>query len=190
MTFFDTKLLLLTAAFATGFGCNTGNIAAFANRLKQVRTTLDLGLQQPGDAALVDIEYPDPARTRPDRRQTSDIKLELASAGADIDATIRAPDASEVQGGGTLFEARVLLVLSGQIIRSAYAVCGPWVSDVSVCSASCEGGSFALRRVSSSQGVSLRFLIGANLRSRDEDASAGFSLLGCGADERRETWRL
>ena len=81
--------------------------------------------------------------------------------------------------GGALFSVRLFIVAGGRLYTGGRGQCGVWESDLSRCSSTCEGGSFAVRRKGASP---LELLLGA-IPGGPAGVGPGLTISDCGLED-------
>lgn len=131
------------------------------------------------DAAVLEIQIPDPASGRSQRRAISDLMVRIALPGGDVAAALRAGNGVKFEREVGLFRAHIYVVSAGRLLRDIEARCDRWVDDLAVCSALCEGGTFGLRRVPGQSAIGLSLILGRVSRGEDVTVRAGVSFDAC-----------
>lgn len=149
-----------------------------AARRAEERSRIELRPIQSIDLAKFDAERPDIRSIRPERRPVSDLLVELSSEGQDIRAALALAEVGTSVG----FRARILAVIGGRIYKDGRATCGPFSGGTSICRADCEGGQFALSRISGDAGVTITLAVGALGGEADPTISSGFAITPCGLE--------
>ncbi len=156
--------------------------AAIAVPLAHARAgteTVELKLVSRGDLQALEIEFPDFRVARPQRRELSDLLLQISAPGG-ASAALSMADGAGPAKGRSIFSARIFLVSEGRLHADAAAACAPWQRDVSKCTMDCDGGQFAIRRSPDSGGFDL--VIGPLPGEVSDDATAGLTLAPCGPE--------
>lgn len=136
-----------------------------------------------GALATLEVEVTDAAGAAPARQAVTDAKLFISKPGGDVAAALAAGDGAAAPAGSkSLFSVRLFIVAGGRLYSGARGQCGPWESDVSRCQASCEGGTFAIRRHGAAP---VELLLGA-IPGGTAGAGPGLTITGCGLEEDTE----
>ena len=125
----------------------------------------------------IEIQIPDPASARFQRRPITDLMLRLVASRSSIADALRQQDGAAVDREAGLMRASLYLVSAGRMLPPVVARCDRWVEGLSVCTVECGGGSFALKRL----GEALSLMVGRLPRGTDEGDAAGFRLGACEA---------
>lgn len=131
--------------------------ATAAKRTPTVRASLEFTLQNRAALATVEAVVADAGVATGRPQPVSDMVLFVSKAGRDVEAALLAENGQPVDASG-LLNARLFVVAGGRLYTAARGQCGGWQNDVVLCSATCDGGTFALRRRASAP---LELLLGA-----------------------------
>ena len=132
-------------------------LAAAAKRTPVPRASLEFTLQSRTPLAAVEAVVADASVGTGTSQPVSDIVLFVSKAGRDVEAALLAENGQPADASG-LFNARLFVVASGRLYTAARGQCGGWENDVAHCNATCDGGTFALRRRASAP---VELLLGA-----------------------------
>ncbi len=133
----------------------------------------------------LELVISDPSVAEGLREPVTDLAIFVSKSGSDIGRILTASDAESASVAGPsqpLFNVRLFVVAGGRLYSAAKGQCGAWANDVSRCTASCDGGAFALRRKASAP---LEFLLGA-IPGGSAEPAQGLVLSDCGFDETGE----
>ena len=89
-------------------------------------------------------------------------------------------------GRRPIFHVELLLVARGRLLVEERAECGAWSSDVSICRAECDGGSFALVRQPGGRTSQFRLVIGHLPDTAADAIQEGVRLAACAEGEAPE----
>ncbi len=154
---------------------------AFAqqNKVRPVRADVEFRTATPGDATLLELQIPDVASGRSQKRPISDLMLRVSLPRGDVEAALRLPNGTFVDRDEGLLRAHIYVVSGGRLLRDAEARCDRWVDDFAVCHLPCEGGVFGLKRRVGQATTSLSLIAGRLPRGFDEGGRLGFNISGC-----------
>lgn len=177
------------SAFALGCTIAAGMVAfsgtpTFAQaKVQRPRSSAEYTLSDRGALAQVDVDVTDASAASALHEPVTDMVLFLSKSGADLGKLLRAADGENPDGGAGsvqgLFHARLFVVAAGRLYTGATGQCSPWSNGVSLCSAGCDGGTFALRR---NGGAPLEVLIGA-VPGGPAGEGPGLTISACSFDE-------
>jgi hypothetical protein len=156
-------------------------VPAVAQKGKQrdPRSDIEFRTVAPAEAERFEIQIPDVASGRSQRRVVSDMMLRLSLPGGDVDGALRLPNGAAVDRDLGLFRAHLYVISGGRLLPDAEARCDRWVDDVAVCKLSCEGGAFGLKRRGGKGPIVVSFVGGRLLRGSAEEDKPNFSLNAC-----------
>jgi hypothetical protein len=143
-------------------------------------TDIEFKTTTPGQLSDVEIQIPDVASGRSQKRAVTDLMVRLGRSNDNVSAALNLPNGAPVDRDDGLFRAQVYVVSGGRLLADTEARCDRWVGDVTICSVPCEGGMFGLRRPAGAATSAVTVLIGRLPRGAQEGSKPGFSLSGCG----------
>jgi hypothetical protein len=143
------------------------------------RAVVEFTPQPPGALAQFEIEIATTAETSAARLPVSDAALFVSKAGGDAAAALKIADRAALGPGEALFNVRLFVVAGGRLYTGVRGQCGAWENGLSLCSAACDGGIFAVRRTGSAP---LELLLGA-ISGAPAGTGTGLTLSACGFDE-------
>ena len=148
-------------------------------KIRPPRADVEFRTSSLADAGLLEIQIPDVASGRSQKRTITDLMLRVSLPRGDVEAALRLPNSTNVDRDEGLFRAHVYVVAGGRLLHDAEARCDRWVEDFAVCKMPCEGGAFGLKR-RPGQGTTAVSLVAGRLPRGFEDGSKlGFSIAGC-----------
>ncbi len=150
-----------------------------ASRAREAKASLEFALASRQALAAVEVALSDPSVAAADRQSVTDMALFVFKPGGDVRVSLHGANGTVPEAGGGHFSVRVFVVAGGRLYTGARGQCSSWDNDVALCSASCDGGDFALRRNGS---ATLELLIGA-LPGGRAGAGSGVTVSDCGFDE-------
>lgn len=149
------------------------------NKVRAVRADVEFRTATPGDATMLEIQIPDVATGRSQKRPISDLMLRVSLPRGDVEAALRLPNGTPVDRDEGLLRAHIYVVSGGRLLRDAEARCDRWVEDFAVCHLPCEGGTFGLKRRGGQSINSLSLIAGRLPRGFEEGGRLGFNISGC-----------
>lgn len=162
-----------------------GHTAAVQAKPRKARAAAEFKVENRAALGTLELVISDPSVAEGLREPVTDLAAFVSKSGSDIGQILSASEADSASVAGpsqSLFNVRLFIVAGGRLYTAGKGQCGPWLNDVSRCSASCDGGAFALRRKASAP---LEFLLGA-IPGGSADAAQGLILSDCGFDETGE----
>ena len=148
-------------------------------KVRPVRADFEVRTATPGDATMLEIQIPDVATGRSQKRPISDLMVRVSLPRGDVEAALRLPNGTPVDRDEGLLRAHVYVVSGGRLLRDAEARCDRWVDDFAVCHLPCEGGGFGLKRRSGQSITNLSLIAGRLPRGFEEGGRLGFNISGC-----------
>ena len=153
--------------------------SALAQQAKTVRHDIEFRTTTAGDAGLLEIQIPDVANGRSQKRAITDLMVRIVLASGDVEAALLLQNGGIVDRDEGLFRAHVYIVSGGRLMRDAEARCDRWIADLAVCKLPCDGGAFGLKRRAGLGTAGLSFVVGKLPRGFEEGGRLGFSITGC-----------
>ncbi len=148
-------------------------------KARPVRADVEFRASTPGAAGLLEIQIPDVASGRSQKRAISDLMLRVVLPRGDVETALRLPNGASVDRDEGLFRAHVYVVSGGRLLRDAEARCDRWVEDFAVCKLPCEGGAFGLKRRAGQGSAAVALVAGRLPRGFEEGGKLGFNISGC-----------
>lgn len=147
------------------------------------RSALEFAPASPTALAALEVEIGDLTVGTPKRLDVTDGALFVSSPGSDVRTTLALPDTSsgpsDAARTATLFSVRLIVVAGGRLYTGGRGQCGRWADGVARCAASCDGGTFAVRR---NGAATLELMIGP-VPGGAAGGGAGLLLSGCDVDD-------
>ncbi len=148
-------------------------------KIRPPRADVEFRTSTPGDAGSLEIQIPDVASGRSQKRAITDLMLRVSLPHGDVDAALRLPNSQNVDRDEGLFRAHVYVVSGGRLLHDAEARCDRWVADLAVCKMPCEGGAFGLKRRPGEGTIAVSLVAGRLPRGFEDGSKLGFSIAGC-----------
>lgn len=135
---------------------------------------------------VLELQLPDVASGRSQRRPISDLMLRLSLPAGDLGEALRLGPGTAPDRDAGLFRGQLYVVSGGRLLPAANARCDRWIDEIAICRVACDGGGFGLARRSGPGGVALTLLVGQLPRGMTEGEKAAISLNACDAAEAPE----
>jgi hypothetical protein len=148
-------------------------------KIRPARADVEFRTSTTGAAGSLEIQIPDVASGRSQKRAITDLMLRVSLPRGDIEAALRLPNNTNIDRDEGLFRAHVYVVSGGRLLHDAEARCDRWVEDFAVCKMPCEGGAFGLKRRPGQGPIILSLVAGRLPRGFEDGSKLGFSIAGC-----------
>lgn len=182
------RILLATVGLA-GLLCvlPAGESGAERRAPRPIEKTLTLRAAQAGALAGLEVSEMSATAASNARQPVSDLVLRLVTTGEVAMTTVLGAEGSDQSGRGpAMLTADIILASGGRILIEEQAQCGPWMGNVALCRAGCDGGAVALVRQVTAEEASLRLVVGQLPADDGDGVRDGLRLGACRDGEQSE----